>query len=167
MSDETLRAAVSAAEAAGWQLEEVADESQATLKQPNYGTVEMHIAIGVLTFWTLGLCNALYAYSQYKLRSPVWALHIDPIKQYTGPSSQLCELRTKIEALRDDGWTLTRQVGDRRATMITRNHGEKRSHLVVFLLTFWSWGLGNGVYALYCRRSTRRTRTVRVDSDDT
>lgn len=76
MSDTTLRAAVSAAEAAGWQLEEVVDESRAVLRRPNYGTVEMHIAIGVLTFWTLGLCNALYAYSQYKLRSPVWALRV-------------------------------------------------------------------------------------------
>ena len=164
MSDTTLRSAISAAEAAGWRLDGVHDDSRATLKRPTYGTVEIHVALGVLTFWTLGLVNALYAYGQYKLRTPVWSIRVDPTEPYTGPSPQLRELRAKIKALRADGWVLTRQISDRRAMMVTQSYGGKSAHLVVFALTFWSWGLGNCVYALYCCHATRRTRTLRVET---
>lgn len=58
------------------------------------------------------------------------------------------ELRTKVEDAQVEGWKIDSET-DRRVVMVKRNYGTLGGHVLVFLLTFWTFGLGNVLYAAY------------------
>jgi len=55
--------------------------------------------------------------------------------------------------------------GDDETRLRKRDHGNALSHFVLFLLTFWTFGVANILYALKRRVSSSERVTVVVDDE--
>lgn len=58
------------------------------------------------------------------------------------------ELQRKIEDAQIEGWTLSQEQTER-AVLVRRKYGSLSAHVLIFLLTFWTFGLGNLIYMAY------------------
>ena len=59
------------------------------------------------------------------------------------------DLRRKIEAAEQEGWKVEDEtIG--KAMMVRREYGSLKMHLIILVLTCWSFGVGNLVYLAYC-----------------
>lgn len=48
----------------GWKIKEDGDE-RVVMRKPDYGSLPAHILVGILTIWSLGVGNALFAAYKY------------------------------------------------------------------------------------------------------
>jgi hypothetical protein len=58
------------------------------------------------------------------------------------------EFQKMVEDEQTEGWDIY-ENGDERVVMINRKYGTLGGHVLVFILTFFTFGLGNVVYAAY------------------
>lgn len=72
------------------------------------------------------------------------------------------EFQRQIEDEKVSGWQI-KEDGDERVVMHKPNYGSLGPHLIIFLLTFWSAGICNGLYALYCYFQKSSQKVVRDD----
>lgn len=72
-------------------------------------------------------------------------------------------LARKIEDAEIEGWEVDERHGDR-VIMAQRSYGSLKAHLLVLLLTVWfTFGLGNVVYAAYIYFAKADKKVVRVE----
>lgn len=58
-------------------------------------------------------------------------------------------LQKKVDDAKTEGWNLDEE-GENRAVMIKRGYGTLGGHvLIAFLTIWWTFGLGNVIYAAY------------------
>lgn len=57
-------------------------------------------------------------------------------------------LRRKVEDAEVEGWSIESE-SNTRVIMIKHDYGSLGAHLVIFILTFWSLGIVNALYAAY------------------
>lgn len=75
-------------------------------------------------------------------------------------------LQRRIDDAKVEGWSLDEQQGDDRAVMVRRGYGTLGAHGLVFLLTiWWTFGLGNVLYAAKKYFYDADKRVIRVDND--
>lgn len=65
-----------------------------------------------------------------------------------------------------EGWKV-KEDGDERVVMMKPNYGSLGGHVLVFLLTFWTLGIGNVLYASYKYFSGSPSKVVRDESSET
>lgn len=58
------------------------------------------------------------------------------------------EFKTAIDDKKVEGWDVKSREGDR-VVLVKRGFGSLGGHVLVFILTFFTFGIGNGVYAAY------------------
>jgi len=73
------------------------------------------------------------------------------------------ELENKIEDKQTEGYQLASQ-SDRQAVLVKRNMGGFLGHLLVFLFTVWfTFGIGNLLYATVCYYGRKEELTVKLE----
>lgn len=58
------------------------------------------------------------------------------------------QFERRIEDEKVEGWKV-KEDGDERVVMIKPDYGSLGEHLLVLILTFWTFGFGNAVWAAY------------------
>lgn len=59
------------------------------------------------------------------------------------------ELQKKIDDAKVEGWEVDEYQGEHRAVMIRRKTGSITAHIVLFIVTFYTFGLANLAYLGY------------------
>lgn len=78
------------------------------------------------------------------------------------------ETRQEFERVIDDFITQGYEVesrGEENARLKKKDYGSLLGHIVVFVLTFWTFGLGNLIYALYKNKKADEV-VVRIEPVD-
>ena len=65
-----------------------------------------------------------------------------------------------IEDEKVEGWSVD-EDGDERVVMVKRKYGTLGGHVLVLLLTFWTFGVGNVLYAAWKYFGDADTKVVR------
>lgn len=73
-------------------------------------------------------------------------------------------LTRKVDDLKTEGWKV-KSESHSRVVMMRPNWGSLGMHLIVFLFTFWTFGLANAAYAAFCYMKRSDKRVVRPDKD--
>lgn len=74
------------------------------------------------------------------------------------------QFKQQIDDEQTEGWKIA-EDGDERVVMFKADYGSLGGHVLVALLTvWWTFGIGNGVYAAY-RYFAKRDKKVVRDTD--
>lgn len=76
------------------------------------------------------------------------------------------QFQRQVEDEETEGWKL-HEDGDEKVVMMKPNYGTLGGHVLVLLLTFWTFGLGNALYAAYCYWGKSDKKVVRDESLET
>jgi hypothetical protein len=78
----------------------------------------------------------------------------------------MADLQQKIEDAQTEGWTLDKET-HQRAVMKKRGFGSIGSHVAIALLTvWWTFGIGNAVWAAHSYFNKGDTKVLRPDEDE-
>lgn len=75
-------------------------------------------------------------------------------------------LQRKVEDAQTEGWSVGSERSDS-VVMIKRKYGSLGGHILVAILTCWTLGVGNALYAAYKYFADVDKKVVRAESHDT
>lgn len=65
-----------------------------------------------------------------------------------------------VEDEQTEGWDI-KDDGDEKVVLVKRSFGRLGAHVLVFILTFFTFGIGNAVYAAYKYFIDNDTKVIR------
>lgn len=71
-------------------------------------------------------------------------------------------LSRKVDDAKIEGWRIDERHGDR-VVMVKHRYGSLGAHILIFLLTFWTFGFGNLLYAAYVYFLKPEKRVIRAE----
>ena len=80
------------------------------------------------------------------------------------PDSIEASPQRRINHAIENGWKVKSESPER-AILTNRNYGSRKKHLIILLITFWTYGLGNLIYGIYSMKKYSDVVVVGKNND--